>query len=242
MPSRKLFTAIAAPAVLTLASVAPALGGSQAGSAAQRRPSRRAGAAPQPRLRHGRRPRLGRPQHRPASTAATATTSTRPRSSTGSPQEGQAFTEAYASVQCSPTRTALHTGQYATRPTNNVYAVGAVTGQAERPAARGDAGSAGRGRPDRHPGGLHDHRRDPAGRRLRHRLLRQVPRRRVGRRDRQQPRLRRELGREPGLERDPLLRDEQPVQRLGLAEPRPVRARTTRRSTSTRTSRRTATG
>ena len=48
-------------------------------------------------------------------------------------EEGQVFTEAYASVQCSPTRTALHTGQYATRPTNNVYAVGAITGSATSP-------------------------------------------------------------------------------------------------------------
>ena len=46
---------------------------------------------------------------------------------------GQDFTEAYASVQCSPTRAALHTGQYATRPTNNIYAVGAITGSATSP-------------------------------------------------------------------------------------------------------------
>ena len=32
-------------------------------------------------------------------------------------------------MQCSPTRTALHTGQYATRPTNNVYAVSGIAGQ-----------------------------------------------------------------------------------------------------------------
>ena len=38
-------------------------------------------------------------------------------------KEGVSFTEAYASLQCSPTRAALHTGQYATRPTNNVYSV-----------------------------------------------------------------------------------------------------------------------
>jgi arylsulfatase A-like enzyme len=36
-------------------------------------------------------------------------------------------------VQCSPTRTALHTGQYATRPTNNVYAVSGVAGQTGDP-------------------------------------------------------------------------------------------------------------
>ena len=48
-------------------------------------------------------------------------------------QEGQSFTQAYASVQCSPTRTALHTGQYATRPTNNVYAVSPITGQQSDP-------------------------------------------------------------------------------------------------------------
>ena len=138
-------------------------------------------------------------------------------------QEGQSFTQAYASVQCSPTRTALHTGQYATRPDQQRLRGEPGHGSADRPSARGDAGSPGRGRPDRHPGGRHHPRRDPAERRLRDRLLGQVPRHRVGGRDRQQPRLRRELGRQPDLERDLLLRDEQPVQRLGLAEPGPVR-------------------
>jgi arylsulfatase A-like enzyme len=47
--------------------------------------------------------------------------------------EGQSFTEAYASLQCSPTRTALHTGQYATRPTNNVYSVHNPAGAANNP-------------------------------------------------------------------------------------------------------------
>jgi arylsulfatase A-like enzyme len=46
---------------------------------------------------------------------------------------GQDFTQAYASVQCSPTRAQLHTGQYATRPTNNIYAVGPVTGPTSSP-------------------------------------------------------------------------------------------------------------
>lgn len=47
--------------------------------------------------------------------------------------EGQSFTEAYASVQCSPTRTALHTGQYAVRPTNGIYAVSSIAGTANDP-------------------------------------------------------------------------------------------------------------
>lgn len=48
-------------------------------------------------------------------------------------EEGKVFTEAYASVQCFPTRAALHTGQYATRQTNNIYAVGGITGSASSP-------------------------------------------------------------------------------------------------------------
>ena len=135
MPSRKLFTAIAAPAVLTLASVAPALGGTQAGtaSAAPAKPALVAGAAPQPRLRHGRRPRLGRPEHRPDQRRLRQRLQRDARSSTSSRRRGRVFTEAYASVQCSPTRTALHTGQYATRPTNNVYAVSGIAGPAGDP-------------------------------------------------------------------------------------------------------------
>jgi arylsulfatase A-like enzyme len=39
-------------------------------------------------------------------------------------QEGAVFDNAYACINCAPTRAALLTGQYAPRPTNNIYAVG----------------------------------------------------------------------------------------------------------------------
>jgi len=130
MPSRKLLTAIAAPAVLTLASVAPALGGTQAGAAPAAAPA----AAPRPNLVFVMADDLG------WSDLGTGLVNggygndynETPRLDRLA-QEGQVFTQAYASVQCSPTRTALHTGQYATRPTNNVYAVGAITGPASAP-------------------------------------------------------------------------------------------------------------
>ena len=130
MPSRNLFKAIAAPAVLMLASVAPALA-SQPGAAGAAPPS---ADAPRPNLIFIMADDLG-----------WADLSTgRVNGGFGNDfnetpqldrlaQEGQSFTQAYASVQCSPTRTALHTGQYATRPTNNVYAVGPVTGQQSDP-------------------------------------------------------------------------------------------------------------
>ena len=133
MPSRKLLTAIAAPAVLTLAGVAPVLSTTQASSASPG-PGRGHDQAPRPNLVFVLADDLGWAD----------LSSGLPNGGYGNdynetPQldrlaaEGQVFTEAYASVQCSPTRTALHTGQYATRPTNNVYAVGAVTGPATSP-------------------------------------------------------------------------------------------------------------
>lgn len=129
MPSRRLLTAIATPAVLTLASVAPALNAPQL-AAAGGVPGR----APLPNLVFVMADDLGWAD----------LSSGLPNGGYGNDfnetprldrlaEEGQVFTEAYASVQCSPTRTALHTGQYATRPTNNVYAVGAVTGPASSP-------------------------------------------------------------------------------------------------------------
>ncbi|MCY4727963.1 sulfatase-like hydrolase/transferase [Nocardioides sp. STR2] len=133
MPSRKLLTAIAAPAILTLASVAPVLGGTQVGATAapgSPGPSQ----APRPNLVFVMADDLG------WSDLGTGLVNggygndynETPRLDQLA-QEGQVFTEAYASVQCSPTRTALHTGQYATRPTNNVYAVGSPAGPATAP-------------------------------------------------------------------------------------------------------------
>src|SRR5829696_1448560 len=131
MPSRSLFMAIAAPAVLTLASVAPALSTSPAGTAsAAPAPTQ----VPRPNLVFIMTDDMG------WSDLSTGLTNggygndynETPRIDQLA-EEGQVFTEAYASVQCSPTRTALHTGQYATRPTNNVYAVPAITGSANSP-------------------------------------------------------------------------------------------------------------
>jgi arylsulfatase A-like enzyme len=52
----------------------------------------------------------------------------------GLAQEGAVLDNAYtAGVQCSPTRSALLTGQYATRPTNNIYAVGAINRTTDSP-------------------------------------------------------------------------------------------------------------
>ena len=131
MPSRSFYRAIAAPAVLTLASVAPILGALPAGTA---------GAQPAP--VQAQRPNLVFIMADDLGWADLSTglvnggygndfneTPQLDRLA----QEGQSFTQAYASVQCSPTRTALHTGQYATRPTNNVYAVSPVTGQQTDP-------------------------------------------------------------------------------------------------------------
>lgn len=132
MPSRSLFKAIAVPAVLTLASAAPVLNavptptaGAAPGAAAP---------APPPNLVFVMADDLG------WSDLSTDLVNggygndynETPRIDQLAAQ-GQVFTEAYASVQCSPTRTALHTGQYATRPTNNVYAVGGITGPANSP-------------------------------------------------------------------------------------------------------------
>lgn len=131
MPSRKLITALAAPAVLTLASVAPALSTSPA-STASAAPA--PASAPRPNLVFIMADDLGW-----ADLSTGLTNGGYGNDYNETPridqlaEEGQVFTEAYASVQCSPTRTALHTGQYATRPTNNVYAVGAVTGPASAP-------------------------------------------------------------------------------------------------------------
>src|SRR5687768_9531951 len=131
MPSRKLFMAIATPAVLTLSSIAPALSTSPASTAsAAPAPDQ----APRPNIVFVMADDLG----------WSDLSSGLPNGGYGNDfnetpridqlaEEGQVFTEAYASVQCSPTRTALHTGQYATRPTNNVYAVGAITGPASNP-------------------------------------------------------------------------------------------------------------
>ncbi|HEU5109122.1 MAG TPA: sulfatase-like hydrolase/transferase [Micromonosporaceae bacterium] len=129
MPSRNLLKAIAAPAVLTLAGVAPVLGTSQASDA-----SAAPAEAPRPNLVFIMADDLGwadLSSGLPNGGYANDYNET-PRIDRLA-EEGQVFTEAYASVQCSPTRTALHTGQYATRPTNNVYAVGPVTGPATSP-------------------------------------------------------------------------------------------------------------
>ena len=148
MPSRKLFTAIAAPAVLTLASVAPVLGGTQVGPATAAPGSAAPSPAPRPNLVFVMADDLGWAD----------LSSGLPNGGYGNDynetprldqlaEEGQVFTEAYASVQCSPTRTALHTGQYATRPTNNVYAVGhdedEVGARGRRSGAGGGGGRAG---------------------------------------------------------------------------------------------------
>jgi arylsulfatase A-like enzyme len=129
MPSRKFLTALATPAVLTLASVAPALGASQTSTTSAAPPE-----APRPNLVFIMADDLGW-----ADLSTGLTNGGYGNDFNETPridqlaEEGQVFTDAYASVQCSPTRTALHTGQYATRPTNNVYAVGAITGPADSP-------------------------------------------------------------------------------------------------------------
>src|SRR6187431_1093910 len=130
MPPPNLFKAIAVPAILTLASVAPVLATSSNTASATAASTK----APRPNLVFIMADDLG------WSDLSTGLTNggygndfnETPRIDQLA-EEGQVFTEAYASVQCSPTRTALHTGQYATRPTNNVYAVGAITGSASSP-------------------------------------------------------------------------------------------------------------
>lgn len=140
MPSRKLLTAIAAPAVLTLASLAPALHATPADAG----PGHGLGQGHGHGHGHGKDPRPNLVFIMADDLGWADLSSGLPNGGYANdynetPQldelaeEGQVFTEAYASVQCSPTRTALHTGQYATRPTNNVYAVGGITGGAASP-------------------------------------------------------------------------------------------------------------
>ncbi|NPD06421.1 sulfatase-like hydrolase/transferase [Nocardioides sp. zg-1308] len=132
MPPRKMFTALALPAVLTLTSVAPALGVVQPDSAPGAAAPR--DKAPRPNLVFVMADDLGwadLSSGLPNGGFANDFNETPHLDQLAA--EGQVFTEAYASVQCSPTRTALHTGQYATRPTNNVYAVSGIAGQAGDP-------------------------------------------------------------------------------------------------------------
>ena len=136
MPNRTLLTSLAVPAVLTLASALPALGGAPAPAAAAKpdRPAAAKPAAPRPNLVFMMADDMGW-----ADLSTGRVNGGYGNDFNETPfidslaDEGQVFTEAYASVQCTPTRTALHTGQYATRPTNNVYAVGAITGPATAP-------------------------------------------------------------------------------------------------------------
>jgi arylsulfatase A-like enzyme len=134
MPSRKLLTAIAAPAVLTLASVAPVLSSTQAGPATAAPGGATPADTPRPNLVFVMADDLGW-----ADLSTGVVNGGHGNDYNETPQidrlaaEGQSFTEAYASIQCSPTRLALHTGQYAVRPTNNVYAVSPVTGEARDP-------------------------------------------------------------------------------------------------------------
>jgi len=131
MPSRKLIRAIAVPAVLTLASASPVLGAVQAGTASA---AAAEAEAPRPNLIFVMADDLGW-----ADLSTDLANGGYGNDYNETPridqlaEEGQSFTEAYASVQCSPTRTALHTGQYATRPTNNVYAVGGIGGSTSAP-------------------------------------------------------------------------------------------------------------
>jgi arylsulfatase A-like enzyme len=131
MRSRNVLGAIAAPAVLTLAGLAPVGLAQSAGAEAALAPTR---GAPAPNLVFVMADDLGWAD----------LSSDLPNGGYGNDfnetpfldelaASGQVFTEAYASVQCSPTRTALHTGQYAVRPTNNVYAVSGITGGATQP-------------------------------------------------------------------------------------------------------------
>lgn len=147
MPSRKLFTALAAPAVLTLASVAPVLGGTQVVPATAAPGSSAPSQAPRPNLVFVMADDLGW-----SDLGTGLVNGGHGNDFNETPQldrlaaEGQSFTEAYASVQCSPTRTALHTGQYATRVTNNTYAVSGIAGQAGDPLLGAPHGRPGDGR------------------------------------------------------------------------------------------------
>lgn len=147
MPSRKLFTAIAAPAVLTLASVAPVLGGTQVGTATAAAGGHAPSQAPRPNLVFVMADDLGW-----SDLGTGLVNGGNGNDYNETPRldrlaaEGQSFTEAYASVQCSPTRTALHTGQYAVRPTNNTYAVSGIAGQAGDPLLGAPHGRPGDGR------------------------------------------------------------------------------------------------
>jgi arylsulfatase A-like enzyme len=147
MPSRKLSTAIAAPAVLTLASVAPVLGGTQVGTATAAPGGHAPSQAPRPNLVFVMADDLGW-----SDLGTGLVNGGNGNDYNETPRldrlaaEGQSFTEAYASVQCSPTRTALHTGQYAVRPTNNTYAVSGIAGQAGDPLLGAPHGRPGDGR------------------------------------------------------------------------------------------------
>lgn len=127
MRSPRILTALATPAVLTLASLAPVLGATQVDAAPTK-------SAPRPNIVFVMADDLGW-----ADLGTGLTNGGRANDYNETPQiarlaeEGQSFTEAYASVQCSPTRLALHTGQYAVRPTNNVYAVSSVVGERTDP-------------------------------------------------------------------------------------------------------------
>ena len=197
-------------------------------------------AASQPRLHHGRRPRLGRPQHRADQRRL------RQRLQRDAPHRParRAGPGLHRGLRLGPVQPDAHGAAH--RPVRHAtdqqrLCRGCHHGFGDQPVARRDAGTTRRGRQDRRPGGLHDARRDPPERRLHDRLHGQVPRHGLDRRDRDQPRVRRELGRQPELARHLLLRHERPVQRLGRTGPGHVRRPTTPRSTSTRTSRRTAT-
>lgn len=136
MPSPSLRQAIAVPAVLSLVSLAPVLGASQVGASPAAAPAAATGPSsdPRPNLVFVLADDLGW-----ADLGSGAANGGDGNDFNETPRldrlasEGQSFTEAYASVQCSPTRTALHTGQYAVRPTNNIYAVSSIAGQPSDP-------------------------------------------------------------------------------------------------------------
>ncbi|WP_183092358.1 sulfatase-like hydrolase/transferase [Nocardioides stalactiti] len=128
MPSRRLVSAIAVPAVLTFASAFPTLAASESATAAKPQD------APTPNLIFVMADDLGWADlSSDLANGGHGNDFNETPVIDGLAADGQVFTEAYASVQCSPTRTALHTGQYAVRSTNNVYAVGAITGNASAP-------------------------------------------------------------------------------------------------------------
>lgn len=141
MPSPRSSRWIAAPAVLALATLVPALAPSSvgatsdlAGTAARAVGSPGAQATPRPNLVFVMADDLGWGDlgSGVANGGDVNDFNETPRLDRLA-AEGQSFTEAYASVQCSPTRTALHTGQYAVRPTNGIYAVSSIAGTANDP-------------------------------------------------------------------------------------------------------------